>query len=220
MKTEKQKHVLSSKLLDWWSTHSRNYPWRETRDPYSILIAEVMLHRTRANQVLKIYSEFVERFPNAEALARASRSEVRKILYPLGLRWRADLMHKMAKEIHLKHRDVIPREMEDLTPLPGVSTYIAGAVLSFAFGRQVSILDTNTVRITGRIFGIRISESSRRSEDFRRLYDSIRDRKHSREFNLAMIDLAALVCRPANPLCNQCPIRSYCEFRRSRVVAG
>jgi A/G-specific adenine glycosylase len=121
----------------------------------------------------------------------------------------------MAREIHSKHHDEIPSEIDDLKSLSGVSDYIAAAVLSLAHECPVPILDTNTIRIIGRVFGRPVSDSSRRSEDFRILYKSIMDNLHPREFNLAMLDLAALVCFPVNPNCDRCPIQSHCEYGRT-----
>ena len=209
---------VSGALLNWWAIHQRSYPWRAEKDPYRILIAEVMLHRTRADQVAKIYNHFVLRYPTIADLARAKPVDLLRILKPLGLRWRARLVSEMGRMIHERYHDQVPQSAESLKSLPGVSDYIAAAVQCFAFAMPTAILDTNTVRVTGRIFGLPISDSSRRKDEFRTRYVLLQDPTRARDFNLAMIDLAALLCRPLNPRCQICPISEDCEFGRSQMA--
>lgn len=207
---------FSEKLLQWWEDNRRDFPWRQTRDPYRILVAEILLHRTKADQVAPIYTAFVRRFPNLKSLATASEDEVEKMLYPLGLRWRVRLLISMVREIADSHAGIVPIDRHELESLPGVSHYIASAVRSFGLDLPDPILDTNTVRILGRVFGVSITDSSRRSKEFRMMYESLMEKKRPRDFNFAMIDLAALLCRPTNPICHQCPIKSVCNYGRYR----
>jgi len=216
---EKTHRSVSGALLSWWDSHGRSYPWRRTRDPYRILIAEILLHRTRADQVKRVYEDFIRRYPTVADLARAKRADVIATLKPLGLRWRSRLLLAMARVLHEQYQDEIPRSSDLLKSLPGVGDYIAAAVQCFAFGVPTPILDANTVRVTGRIFGVPISDSARRKEEFRNMYSSLHDVSRSRDFNLAMIDLAALLCRPSHPRCHLCPISTHCEFGRGRNEA-
>lgn len=210
---------LRERLLAWFDQHGRNYPWRETSDPYRILVAEVLLHRTRAEQVVPVYEKFIRRFPDPESLARAERGEVMKILHPLGLHWRSALIHEMAREI-VRRGGVIQPDPEWLRSLPGVSDYIAGAVLSFAFRKPAPILDTNTVRILARLHGLPVTDGSRRSRKFRQLYEELMDPGHPDRFNQAMLDLGALVCRPTGPRCGECPLAQWCSYHRNQMVHG
>jgi A/G-specific adenine glycosylase len=210
---------LSRELLNWWETNKREYVWRKTRDSYSVLVSEVLLHRTRADQVAKIFCAFMKRYPTAKSLARARTGEVVRLLRPLGLRWRAKLLVKMAREIEEQYHGSVPRDLESLKSLPGVGDYIASAFLSLEEGRPVPILDTNTVRIVGRVFGKEVSDSSRRSDRFRLFYSSLQDPSRPRDFNLAMIDLGALICHPTNPQCHVCPISTECEYGRMELRA-
>lgn len=171
-----------------------------------------MLHRTKADQVVSVYSRFLERFPTIDALSAASITDVKKVLYPLGLRWRTEFLHQMAKEIVGEHSGKIPSEKKELESLPGVGDYIASAVRCFSLGHPEALLDTNTVRILGRFFGIKVTDSSRRSRRFRELYLSLIDARRPREFNYAMIDLGGLVCTSKNPLCNSCPVSKICKY--------
>ena len=211
--------ALRKALIEWGQKNFRSFPWRETEDPYRILVAEVLLHRTRAEQVIPVYLEFVQEFPDVESLARAPQEKVLRILYPLGLHWRSELLHKMAQRIVADTGGKILADSSWLRSLPGVSDYIASAVLCLAFNMPEPLLDTNTVRVTGRLFGLPVKDSSRRSRKFRELYFQLLDRERPREFNLAVLDLGALICRPRDPHCQECPIRIFCRYGQ-QVVKG
>lgn len=199
-------------LMGWWEHNGRKFPWRKRRNPYSILVAEVLLHRTRADQVVPVYRDFLKRFPSVKVIASASQSEVKYTLRSLGLQWRSELLHKMALEIVRQYNCKIPDRREQLESLPGVSHYIASAVRCFSFGLPEVLLDTNTVRITGRIFDLPVTDGSRRSKRFRDLLQFLLNHNHAREFNFAMIDLGALICRPEHPVCYICPVRDTCHY--------
>lgn len=203
---------LSKNLLEWWGEKQRKFPWRNTRDPYRIMVSEIMLHRTRANQVVPIYLEFLKRFPTISSLSKADMNDLKNVLYPLGLRWRTRLLLEMVIEIMDKYEGKIPSSREELESLPGVGQYIASAVRCFSFGYPSVLLDTNTVRILGRVFGIEVTDSSRRSQRFREFYLSLIDAQRPREFNYAMIDLGGLICKPKEPFCNSCPISEMCKY--------
>ncbi|WP_299030010.1 hypothetical protein [uncultured Thermanaerothrix sp.] len=202
-------------LLSWWERNQRSFPWRETRNPWHILLAEVLLHRTRADQVVPVYRIMVEKFPDPDALMRSPAGELESIVHPLGLRWRVPLLREMARQIVQRYGGKIPEEKEALRSLAGVSDYIAGAVRCFASGLPEPLLDTNTVRVLGRIRGWPISDGSRRSRHFHRLMQEFVDCADPRSAVLALLDLAALVCRPRNPECGKCPLRDLCQFGRT-----
>ena len=202
-----------AKNLDkWWQLNKRQFPWRETKVPYEILIAEILLHRTRAEQVMKVYLNFLASFPTIECLAKASLQEVQALLRSLGLNWRIGLLHKMAQEIIKQYDGKIPTTKEELKSLPGISDYIASATVCFAFHKSEPLLDTNIVRILGRFFAVKVTDSSRRSNQFKELYQTINSRGRPRDFAFAMIDLGALVCLPSRPMCDKCPVRDTCAY--------
>jgi len=205
---------IRESLLSFGRSRSRNFPWRSSRDPYRVLVAEVLLHRTRAEQVVPLYEAFLKRFPDPEELATAELGEVHHVLRSAGLRWRVDALHAMGRELLARFGGQVPSEREALESLPGVSQYIASAVRCFAFGRAEALLDTNTVRIAGRLFGVPLTDGSRRSKAMRELLRSILDTEHPRDFNFALIDFGALVCRSRDPRCASCPISEYCTFGR------
>lgn len=202
---------IRSELLIWWSRQGRCFPWRDTRNPYKILIAEILLHRTRADQVVNLYEKFFQHFPDINSVAVSSTEELSEILYSGGLNWRWKLMHAMAVELKDNMNGQIPSDFNTLVSLPGVSHYIASAVRCFAFGYPDVLLDTNTVRVIGRIAGLSITDSSRRSPLFRTILEKIIDVSHPREFNFALIDLSALMCKSRNPIHNECCLKYYCK---------
>jgi A/G-specific adenine glycosylase len=201
---------FESLLIEWWQKNKRQFPWRLTRAPYEIMVAEILLHRTKAEQVSKVYSRFLASFPTINSVAEANYEEIHYILKELGLNWRIELLYKMAQEIIKKHNGKIPQTKEALKTLPGISDYIASAIACFAFNKSEPLLDTNIVRILGRIFSLKVTDSSRRSNHFKLLYQSINSKENPREFAFAMIDLGALVCLPSRPLCCLCPVNVLC----------
>jgi A/G-specific adenine glycosylase len=205
-------------LILWGQEHFRTFPWRLTYDPYTILLAEVMLHRTQVVQVVPVFQAFIKQYPDILSLARASQSELQTALSSLGLHWRIGLIHMMAQQVGERYALQIPREKVDLISLPGVSEYIAGAVRCFAWNLPEPLIDTNTVRITGRVFGLEMKDSSRRNAIFRKLIATMVDPEHPREYNYALLDLAHLIClKKQGPLCQECPIRTFCCFGQDRL---
>ena len=199
------------RLLAWGKGHVRSFPWRETDDPYRLLMAEVMLHRTQVRQVLPVYERFVVLFPNVAALARASRESIREVMGPLGLHWRIDLVAEMAADLVGRFGGRVPSDRDALLSLPGVSDYIGSAVRCFSFGLDDALVDTNTVRVVGRVFGLPVKPSSRRNRRFRELLGALLDRERPADYNYALLDLAHLVClsrRP--PECERCPLLPSC----------
>lgn len=212
-----QKRFITT-LLDWWRKNGRRYPWRRTRDPYRIFVSEALLHRTKAAQVLPVYSAVLRKYPTFASLASAELGELQRILHPLGLFWRVGLMVEASKQIEESHDGQVPEGMNELKSLPGVGSYIAAAISCFAYGRPEVLLDINTLRVFGRVFQKPVTDGSRRSKVFHRLGSQLLDRSNPREFNYALIDLAALVCRPQNPKCDACPVQPDCRYGLARQM--
>lgn len=197
-------------VKNWGRENLRSFPWRETRDPYHLLMAEFMLLRTQASQVEPVYQKFVSKYPSLEDLAEASREEVQDILRPLGLSWRADRVYETVRKLEKEHDLAVPTEKDALLNLPGVSQYIAGAVRCFALGKPEALIDANTVRIAGRLFGLEIKDSSRRTNRFQRLIGELVDPEQPRHYNLSMLDLGAKICTSRSPDCPSCPMADLC----------
>lgn len=211
--------VFRRALMTWGQRHFRSFPWRNTEDPYQILMAEVMLHRTQALQVLPVYERFIRNYPDAASLTRASSDDLHVLLFPLGLRWRIDLICAMAAEIGDRFDRRVPKEKDELLSLPGVSDYIASAVRCFAWNLPESLIDTNTVRVVGRLFGLEIKDSSRRNRHFRELITALVDPEYPRAYNYALLDVAHLICHKRRaPECLRCPVQAYCIYGTERLL--
>ena len=192
----------------------KNLPWRNEKDPYRILIAEVMLQRTKVEQVLPVYEKFIIRFPNFESLARSSEPEIRKFMNRLGLYWRTKLILKMAKKIIRDFNGKLPSEREMLFTIPGIGDYIAEMIIILAFRGKGIAIDSNVVRLITRFFGIETKGELRRRKNFINFCQELNRRMSSdevRNFNLAIIDFPSMICKP-KPLCNVCPLASRCIY--------
>lgn len=206
-------------LVAWGREHFRPFPWRQTENPYAIMMAEVMLHRTQAPQVLPAYERLMGVCPDVPSLAQASKEELYGLLSSLGLQWRIDLIEVMAAELMTRFGGQVPRDKVDLLSLPGVSEYIASAVRCFAWNLPEPIIDTNTVRVVGRLFGLEIKDSSRRNRRFRELIAALVDPDEPRVYNYALLDLADRVCMKKKlPCCEHCPVAEWCMYGASKLA--
>jgi len=198
-------------LLTWGNLNFKPFPWRLTHDPYAILMAEIMLHRTQAKQVIPVYLAFIEKFPDLRSIHETDEDNLNESLKALGLHWRIELIKKMAEDIFNQFGAAIPQEKVLLMSLPGINDYIASAVRCFSWNYPDPLIDTNTVRIVGRLFGEITKDSSRRNRGIRSLIENLIDPQEPALFNYALLDLAHLVChKKVKPECPICPIRQYC----------
>jgi len=208
----KHRKVVSL-LLKWFKKHGRNYPWRENTKPYFVLIAEIMLQRTKADQVLPVYKSFIKKFPDPVALARAPPEEIDGVFSRLGLRWRAEKVRSLASVLVSDYGGQIPDVREKLLSLPGVGEYAADAVLCFAYSRDVAVIDANVCRVIGRLLGLKAQGEARRDPKFRNAAQQLIPRGKAKEFNWALIDLAAMICTPRKPKCEICPLSCVCLYK-------
>jgi A/G-specific adenine glycosylase len=201
-------------LLKWFKISARVFPWRGDHDPYHVLIAEMMLRRTQARQVIAVYQRFLHRYPDVHHLDGAPAEEVASVLYPLGLAWRAGNFKLLAHEIVIHHNGVVPREREALLALTGVGPYVAEAVRCFAFNEPAVIMDTNTVRVAARYFGFAYNPESRRRKPVIQAVTSLVDEQQPASSNYALLDFAATVCRAQKPEHTRCPLAAHCAYYR------
>ncbi len=202
---------ITSRTLRWYKVHKRDLPWRNTQNPYFIWIAEVMLQQTQVETVIPYYHRFLARFPTVKALADALLQDVLKVWENMGYYGRARHLHAAAQEIVDEKEGEIPSTWEELIRLPGVGAYTAGAILSFAFGERVPAVDGNVRRVLCRLF--LIQETLDRVQTQHRIFKlaaSLVPRKAPGSFNQGLMDLGSAVCRPRNPSCGTCPLRSLC----------
>lgn len=208
---------IQTQLLVWFEQNSRSFPWRETNDPYKILIAEKLLQQTAVNEkVVAAYELILDRHPTVEHLARASAKDLAPIISPLGFKYRAKELPLLAKALVRTEAGNIPHHLDALLSLPGIGDYSARAILSFGHNQDVPIVDTNIARLLYRIHGIPGSIPSNPARN-KRLIDlaaRLIPKSRSREFNLAALDLCASICTARRPNCAACPIGEQCEWKR------
>jgi DNA (cytosine-5)-methyltransferase 1 len=206
-------------LLCWFENNQRPFPWRQTRDPFRILVAEKLLQQTAATGVVvDAFRQIMSRYPNWNALATASRRELKQIVTPLGLTYRAGELIKLARAIVRYHKGNVPQCFQALLALPGVGHYAARATLSFAFDQPFAVIDTNVARFLVRYFGLKYRPSNNPARDRRlqQIADALIPAKRSREFNLAILDVCAANCKARQPECASCPIRTGCALWQSK----
>lgn len=203
---------IACRLLAWAKQHLRDLPWRHTRDPYHIWVAEVMLQQTQASTVAPFFTRWLAQFPTIEALATAPIDQVLKAWEGLGYYARARHLHQAAQCILSEHEGRLPADRDQLLALPGIGPYTAGAILSIAFGQDEPVLDGNVRRVLCRVFNI--TTDPRRASTQRRLWElarSLLPPGRAGDFNQAIMDLGATICTPRSPLCPQCPLMDLCE---------
>lgn len=201
--------AVQRRLIDWYRRHGRDLPWRRTRDPYSILVSEVMLQQTQVQRVTLYYDKFLKRYPTAEELAKAEEPQVREAWEGLGYYARARNLHKASRHIVEERQGKFPRKAEELAKLPGIGPYTAGAVSSLAFRRDEAILDTNAARVLRRVFGLQ--REQRTPTELWKVARYVTPKGRAHLFNQAIMDVGATICVARKPRCKGCPLRPVCR---------
>ena len=212
-----RRRLFITTLLHWFRRFGRDLSWRRTRDPYKILVSEIMLQQTQVERVKKYYHRFLEEFPTVESLAESTEAEVLKVWDGLGYYNRARNLRKTALAVCNDYGGEFPDSVEALASLPGIGKYTAGAIVSFAFVLPAPILDTNVKRVLERIFVKRKHSSPAKQE--RRLWklaESVITPRTVWEINQALMDFGAQICTAKNPKCPHCPMRSFCVENQRR----
>jgi A/G-specific adenine glycosylase len=200
------------RLLAWYRQHGRDLPWRETRDPYSVLVSEIMLQQTQVDRVLPKYEEWLLRYPTFAALAEADEREVIRTWYPLGYNIRPRRLQAIARESVERFDGTLPDDEETLLSFKGIGAYTAGAVRSFAFGKRAAILDTNVARVLFRVFvGRGDARSHAMKNNLWTLSRAVLPHRHVYDFNQALMDFGATVCAARAPRCESCTMRRGCR---------
>ncbi len=205
---------VQKRLLEWYVGAGRTLPWRADRDPYRILVSEMMLVQTTVTAVIPYFDRFLRRFPDIRSLAGADEAEVLKAWEGLGYYRRARHLHAAARQVVRQHGGTIPDDPEAVRALPGVGRYIAGAVLSFAFDRPEPIVEANSQRVFARLLALRedVKASSTR-ERIWQAAERLVPAQGAGDFNQALMDLGALICTPRQPSCLICPLTALCGAR-------
>ncbi|MBA3649906.1 MAG: A/G-specific adenine glycosylase [Chthoniobacterales bacterium] len=206
-------------LQRWFRRRGRDLPWRRTRDPYAILVSEIMLQQTQVATVIPYYERWLARFPDFAALARAKESEVLHAWQGLGYYARARHLHAAAKFVRQNFRGQLPRAAAEIARLPGVGRYTAGAIASFAFDLPAPVVEANIARVLARLTNWQAPiDSSAGQAHLWQTAASLLPRRGAREHNSALMDLGALVCVPRQPRCGKCPVRRFCQAEQPDLL--
>jgi A/G-specific adenine glycosylase len=205
---------VSRRLLAWWDEGHTALPWRETRDPYAIWVAEVMLQQTQIATVLPYYRHWMARYPTVATLAQAPLSDVLKSWEGLGYYGRARNLHAAAKTVVDDYDGCLPAEAEELIKLKGIGRYTAGAISSIAFGRSTPVLDGNVIRVLSRLDDLEddVTRGATQRRLWRRASELVPDRRPG-AYNQALMELGQRICQPAAPRCHLCPLADLCRAR-------
>jgi A/G-specific adenine glycosylase len=202
-------------LLAWFAEFQRDLPWRRTRDPYRIWLSEIMLQQTRVAAVIPYYDRFLDRFPSIEALAGAPQEDVLRLWSGLGYYSRARNLQKAAQKIVALHGGAFPSDPEEALALPGIGAYTAAAILSIAFQKKHAVLDGNVARVIARLNGVRGDVRANATwPKLQKAADHLLAERSPGDWNQAMMELGATLCKPRSPQCLLCPVSEFCEARK------
>jgi A/G-specific adenine glycosylase len=215
-------------VVAWYRAHGRDLPWRRTRDPYAVLVSELMLQQQTVRHVIPVYCRFLERFPDLATLAGAARAEVIRVWQPLGRYASAVRLHAIARRLVGDGGGSVPREIEALGELGGIGRYTAGAIVCFAYDVPAPLVDTNVRRVLRRLFGAGLpwagagpGGSGRWSgQDERlawRLAEALVPATGAYEWNQGLMDLGAALCIARTPRCDGCPVAPWCDYKAGYV---
>ncbi|MDH4212361.1 MAG: hypothetical protein ACFFCT_05740 [Candidatus Odinarchaeota archaeon] len=215
--TEALRRTVRNSIVKWFNTNGRNFPWRSTTDPYHVLIAEMLLRRTTATAVSRIYLNFMTRFEQPEWLAKTNINTIASMICSLGLQnVRARHLQKAALSIIEEYDGSIPQAFDKLTTLPGVGKYVASAVLNFAYHIPMPLVDGNTIHLMFRVFGLTFNgPNDPRAWDFMESFDL---GNQNRAFYWGVIDLVAMICLRKSPRCTDCPLQEVCMWNLESAV--
>ena len=211
---------VSRRLRAWFRRKGRHLPWRDTRDPYRVLVSELMLQQTQVARVLDFYERFLERFPSLRHLSDAAPRDVMAAWEGLGYYARARNLHALSRLVVREGNGTLPSDVAHLTALPGIGPYTAGAVASFAFEKRASLVDTNVARVIARVFAPHLR--SKRPRDLKRIW-AIAEAivpprgKTGWSHNQAIMELGALVCTARVRHCDACPLKRQCLTRQREL---
>ncbi|MEM1638292.1 MAG: A/G-specific adenine glycosylase [Pyrobaculum sp.] len=219
--------IFRRRIIEWYRLFGdRNLPWRATDNSWAVLVAAFMLRKTTTKQVLKVYEEFIKKYPTPQSLMKADVRELEELIRPLGIeRKRARHLVELAKYIVKKFGGAIPCLREKLLELPSVGDYIASEVLLATCHQPEPLLDRNMIRVLERVFGVRSSKPRPHTDpvlwSFARLLVP-KDPLEARDFNYGVLDFARKVCRARSPLCGECPLTDICcyfsNYRKMRCI--
>ncbi|MEY5042335.1 MAG: A/G-specific adenine glycosylase, partial [Bacteroidota bacterium] len=210
---------LSSLLIDWYKINQRDLPWRNTNNPYSIWLSEIILQQTRVQQGLPYYLKFIQKYPTLKSLANASQDEVLALWQGLGYYSRGRNLLKAAQQIVTNYNGEFPNNYKELKKIIGIGDYTAAAIASFAFNEKIAVVDGNVYRVLSRLFGVitPIDTPEGKKTFFELAQAFLHPTQHSTA-NQAIMEFGALQCTPKKPNCSICPFLDFCEAYNQKLI--
>lgn len=216
-----KKKVFSEKITKWYQENQRPLPWRKifkkTKDPYHVWVSEIMLQQTVIAAVIPKYLSFIEKYPSAESLAKASEAEIQKSVAGLGYYRRFRMMHEASKEVS-KSRN-FPQTYKEIKELKGIGEYTASAISSICFGEAEAVVDGNVERVMCRVFDLRLPPNlPALKKVFKKSLNTLICHESPGDFNQGIMELGQLICTPTNPSCDRCPIKNSCKANKNKTT--
>ena len=209
---------LATSVVSWFRCNGRDFPWRDTRNPFHILIAEVLLRQTQANRVVGPYVHLVTTYPDPASLAKANVDGLRQWFRPLGLVRRADRLVECARRLVRDYGGQVPRDLQDLQSLPGIGRYSARAILCMAFNDPLPMIDEGSGRVLRRVLGCENTAPAYSDAVLLHAAQTLLPKAKVCEFNLGVIDIGAAHCHTRTPDCGGCPLLKYCVFGSAQTT--
>ena len=203
--------LFARDLTHWYANNKRDLPWRRTKDPYKIWISEIMLQQTTVNTVIAYYERWIKTFPTIHGLAKAPLQTVLKQWQGLGYYNRARNLHKAARMLIKEYRGIIPKDPQVVRSFSGFGPYTTGSVLSIAYDIPLTIIDANVRRVVMRLLALQGAADTKQDKKINEFLLKVLPKKGVGDFNQALMELGALVCRAKEPLCISCPLTKYCQ---------
>jgi A/G-specific adenine glycosylase len=212
------KEYFHKNLIDWYIEVQRVLPWRESFEPYTVWLSEIMLQQTQVVTVVEYFNRFIKAYPSVEALAQANEEEVFKLWEGLGYYSRARNLIRCAKIVVEQYDGIFPKTLKELLKLPGIGPYTAGAILSIAYNEAVPAVDGNVMRVISRYRALDVNISDAKSRIVFENEVMTLTGGSPRDFNQGLMELGATVCTPKQPQCAQCPVNQQCKAFESGTV--
>jgi len=214
MSTSQKSRLFKEQLLSWFKMNGRPFNWRQSQNPFHILVAELLLRKTQADRVAEVFDEFCRKYQKPQDVLKTEPLELDRSLSSLGLRRRIGWLRETCKQLVNDYQGTVPDTYEKLCALKGVGPYTANMVLCLGYGRDCIPVDNNVARVISRVFRVKRFRDTRKEREVEAVLDNIKSLDTSRDITLAMLDLSALNCRASKPHCTDCPLISVCEYAK------
>ena len=205
--------VFKETLLSWFKTNGRSFSWRQSTNPFHVLVAELLLRKTQANRVAVVFANFCKKYQRPEDVLNAVPVELEEYLEVLGLRQRIGWLREICEQLVNVYQGKVPHEYEALCELKGVGPYTANMVLCLGYGQDCIPIDNNVARLISRVFGVKRFGDTRREREVEAVLAGIKSLASAKDIALAMLDFSALKCRASKPNCIDCPLVNVCEYK-------